>query len=256
MPYNIVAVRTAAETSARLYPVLADTVSAYLVGMEEADGTNVRPFRATGLTVFEVKNNQHSAIGTLRDTALEVYLTDARVIVACAKISKGNARRRGDDTGASGMTLAGTGNAVGRAPAARRSRGECLVGHIRYPWLVQIGATARTGIRTHNALRLEIRDKTPSGLRTLLLEIILDKRAEAPAIAQQIARRCARYHLDHDIAPGNKHHAAYQTLAGASALTSERGNYAFYVMPTYYFISSATAHLARAGAGVGVGAHP
>ena len=220
MPYNIVAVRTAGDTGARLYPVLADNDSAFLVDMEEPDGSNIRRLRAAGLTVFEIKDQQKTLIGRLKDTPLDVYLTDARLIVARAKINTGRIRN-------------------GR-------RGQCLVGHIRYPWLVQVGATARTGIKTHNALRLEIRDHTADGVRVLVLEIILDKRAEAPAIAQQIAQRCARFHLDNDITSGNKHYAAYQAIASTAALVPQRGSYAFHVMPTYYFASPATAYISRA----------
>lgn len=248
MPYNIVAVRTAEEIGAGLYPVLADSDSAFLVDLEEADGRNVHRLRATDLTVFEVKGRERVHIGTVRDITVEVYLTDTRLIVACAKYDKGGVWHSGNYTDVAGMAIAGTANIISRSRATRRSRGKCLVGHIRYPWLVQVGATSRTGIRTDNALRLEIRDKTPTGVRVLLLEITLDKRANAPALARQIAQRCARYHLDHDITPDNKHHATYQALTTTAALTPERSTYAFHVMPTYYFASAATAYLTKAGA--------
>jgi hypothetical protein len=246
MPYNIVAVRTPEETGAGLYPLTADTHSPYLVIMDESDGSNVRRLRATGLSVFEVRDNDRLHLGAVRDIPVDLYVTDARLVVASAKFDRGGGWHSPDHTDLAGMAVAGV--AISRSRASGRNRGRCLVGHIRYPWLVQVGATSRTGIRTSNALRLQIRDKTPDGIRALVLEISLDKRADAPAIAQQIAQRCARFHLSHDISPDNKHHDTYQALANTPALTSARGSYAFHVMPTYYFTSPATAYLSRAGA--------
>lgn len=247
MPYNIIAVRSADETGAAMYPVLSDDGDPMLVALEEADGRQIERVTGSGLIVSELRDNQRHRIGKLEDVDIEVYVTDARLVVACAKYAKGGGWHGGDYTDIAGMALAGVANAVSRARVARKRRGNCLVGHIRYPWLVKVGSTSRQGIGTTNALRLQIQERTTNATstRTLLLEITLDKRTNAPALAQQIARRCARFHLARDITPGSQHHAAYQALTSVNALSPEKKTFAFHNMPNHFYAVPATAYPSR-----------
>lgn len=248
MLFNILEVRTEDESDAALYPILAAGRAPHPIATEPEDGTEIWRLQATGLRVIEVRDGKRVQLAELLDVDVDLLVTASRVIVACQEFEKSGKRWHTDNyLDVTGYVAAGLANAIGRARAKSRNRGRCLVGHVRYPWLTQVGATTRTERGTHNALRLQIREKTTHAARLLLLEILLGKSTDAPAIAQRIAQLCAQFHLDRNAPPGSEHHDVFRALATAPVLMPEPKKYAFHVMPSYYYARPDTAYLSRTG---------
>jgi hypothetical protein len=243
MAYNIIGLRTAddAEHGGALYPVLGDQGDPYLVEIEPADGTQIMRISASGLAVREraTPNAPVKAIGTFNDIDVDVYITAARIVLACEKYEKG-----GGWIGLSGggLIVAGAANAISHARTARRRRGKLLVGHIRYPWLVSVGARTKEGFGTSNGLRIIAKEKTPAGTRTIMLDLTLDKRADSPALAQRIAQRCANFRLDHDITPDNEFHSGFEVLKTAPRRIPEPKTYAQHTMPMAWHVAANSAY--------------
>lgn len=244
MTYNITIIRTADtdDGDASLYPDLSDEGSEYLTALEPEDGTAIIRLRPQSLTIHELQNDKLVSLGRLNDVPIDVYITDTRVIVASDKFTKGGGWH---GFSVSGLAVAAAANAVSRARAARKRKGKVFVGHVRYPWLVKVGATKRTGMGTSNGIRLAVVDNTTGVKRRLFLSLELDKRTDAPALAAEIARRCARFRLDRDITPDAKNRGKFEALAQAVPLTPEPKSYAFHSTGDYFFVKETTAYLKR-----------
>ena len=191
MSYNVLTVRNADFDDGSMYPVLGD-VSCH-IELEELDGADIGRLSATALTVHSV--NPQKRLMSVRKIRAEVFITDARVAIACEKYDKGGGWR-GFSVG--GLMTATALNAVSKARASMRRRGKMLVGHVRYPWLQKVGFTTKTGVLSGEQIRLVLTESTGGVKRALMFDLLLPSNVSAAATAQAIAQRAARYRLAHD----------------------------------------------------------
>ena len=129
MSYDILTIRTADANDGYVYPIFGEDD---LIEFEDLDGQNVQT-----IDVHAIDGRQGARrIAHLQKISATVYITDARVAVACVKYDKG-----GGFTGfsAGAMATAMAINAVSKARASRRRKGKMLLGHVRYEWLHQVG---------------------------------------------------------------------------------------------------------------------
>lgn len=152
------------EFEGRLAPVPGTEPNSIL--FEERDGPDVLSLDARALLYKH--NDVVSA--KAQDVRISLFVTAARFAFACTRYEKG----RG---------VAG----------ALRSRGKCLVGQIRYPWLSRVGSTCRTGRRKAVEQLVLCWYTSPEEEHRLFLT--LDPGYTAAEWAAEIARRAARYRL-------------------------------------------------------------
>ena len=118
----------------------------------------------------------------------DLFITDTRVGLACTKYDKGG----GWWGGPTALAL----NAGSKALAALRRRGKTLVGHIRYPWLVSVLYTTRTGMFSDENIRLTCTVPTKDGYAPLIVTLQLPKTTSAQMVATEITQRAARFKLN------------------------------------------------------------
>jgi hypothetical protein len=148
--------------------------------LEPRDGRNVRQV-ATKDILVSLGGKQ---VGKVENVRIDLYITDARVALACSKYDKG-----GGWLGSPGaMVLL---NAGSMALAAIRRRGKMLVGQVRYPWLTGVGSTSKFGWLTEESLTLGA--GAPQG--RMYLRVTLHKGEDAAGLTAEIARRAAAYRL-------------------------------------------------------------
>jgi hypothetical protein len=229
MTYDILTIRTAQHDNGSLYPVLGD--DRFPIELEDLDGSNVQSLVATALTVSEMRGSRLHHVARVKDIKADVIISDARVAVACSKWGVG-------DGAVAALGL----NAVSRACAAHRRRGKMLVGHARYSWLRAVGAETKTGFKSTEAIRIGVVSKLDGGERRLYLTCTLPKNVSAVAVAREIVRRAARYRLAHTAIEDDETRAKFEALTTAESLRPEPKKFAFYNLPTFFFVSSASVY--------------
>jgi len=238
--FNVLTIRTGAETGDdALYPALSEPDQPGLIALDSYDGGNIVSIVATAVRVLEIAATSRTLI-KLREVRIDVYVTDGRIALACEKYDKGGGWT---GFGVGGVLVAVTANAVSKARAASRSRGKVLVGQIRYPWVKAVGATSKTGFGTDEAIRIEFAEKSGGSVVRKVLELTLPKNIDATLVAQDVARRVATYRLANtaDLKPENA--ASFATLSqGPALLHPEPKKFAFYQMPTYFYVGVSTAY--------------
>jgi hypothetical protein len=238
--FNVLTIRNGAEAGGdALYPALSDADQPGIIAPDSYDGGNITSFVATAVRVFEVAATARTLI-KLREVRIEVYVTDGRLALACEKYDKGGGWT---GFGAGGVLVAVTANAVSKARAAKRSRGKVLVGQIRYPWVKAVGATSKTGFATDEAIRIEYAEKSGGSVVRKMLELTLPKNTDAKLVAQDVARRVARYRLANtpDLKPESR--ASFEALSrGPALLQPQPKKFAFYPMPTFFYAAANTAY--------------
>ena len=174
------------------------------------------------------------------DIRVEVWITDARVALACSTYDKGG-------TWYGGVTALAL-TAGERAVAAVRRRGKMLVGQVRYPWISRVGSTAKFGWLTDE--RVILRFKDPDG-DVWELYLTLPKRSDAAELAAEVARRAAAYRLSSDPDPQSNTIAALQELLGAERRPGDPANknvIKFHVFPTFFAVGETSARFLPLGA--------
>ncbi len=239
MSFNVLAIRTGSEAGdGALYPVLSDPSEQVLVELDSYDGSDTKTFVATGVKVLQVGETLKTLI-RLRDVQIEVLVTEARLALACEKYDKGGGWV---GFGVGGFVVAQAANAVSKARAAKRSRGKVLVGHVRYPWVIAVGATTKSSFRTEEAIRLEIAEKERGVTVRKLVELTLPRSMNATLVAQDIARRVAACRLTSsgELAPAER--AALTAVSqGPALLAPAPRKFAYYRMPTFFYANARTA---------------
>lgn len=226
MAGGLVAVRSWRDPEDSAYPIPSRSGSQWVVRLEGDDGV-VAPFVANGLT------ERHGVSGgrpmEVSDVSLEVLVTDARVAFGCVNFDKGG----GWFGIGGGALLAMFANGFSKAGAAWRRRGKALVGHVRYDDLVAVGGVSRTSGSPREALRLVLGQGEPMKV-TASIELKIDKAIDSHRIAQEIARRAARWRLRDDLVTGADEAALVEMLA-APKLTSISGEFAMHALrgPSY-----------------------
>lgn len=234
MTFNILTIRTAEFEDGSLYPVLGDESSE--IEFEPRDGKDVKSLFANRLAVHRIVGSNLEKQASVADIRASVFITDARVAVACSKYDKGGGWR-------GGSLAVPVLNVVSHARAAHRRRGKMLVGHIRYPWLVSVGFVEKSGMGSSDGLRLKVIEKVEGVGRTMTLDIGFPKGTDTARLAALIAQRAAQYRLTHDPELGEKELVSLTNLArGPQQLVGQPKQYTFYEMGTHFFVSSGNAY--------------
>jgi hypothetical protein len=203
------------------------------VVLERRDGTNIERLTAksaemtrNGKTVFKVS-----------DVKIDVFITDARVALACSKYDKG-----GGWIGSAGAMIVF--NAGSKALAAMRRRGKMMVGQVRYPWIARVGSTAKTGWLSEERLVFDAKVSADTVLR---LTLELPKNVDAGRIAAEIARRGAAYRLASEGQLADDERAALRELSvaepSAAGSDEKKNDIRFFAMPTFWTIGEESARL-------------
>jgi hypothetical protein len=151
------------------------------VVFEPRDGDSIEALTAK-LLEFKVGDRTRLRVRKVR---VDLFITDARFVVACSKYDKGG----GWVGGATTMVVF---NTVSKARAALRSRGKMLVGQVRYPWLEWVVGVPKTGFTSEETLVLRC---TAENGTPMVLKLGLPKNIASARVAAEIADRAARYRL-------------------------------------------------------------
>ena len=185
--YTICAVRPAVALAddpdaGLLWPLPGATADA--IAHEPRDGSNVQRLVAREVVVGSLDDTRV----LLRADAIraQVFVTDARLAVACAKYDTGG--------GWIGGPIALALNVGSRVQAARRRRGRTLLGQVRYPWLCGVYARRGRGWRAQERLRLVVEGDAGK----LYLDVGLARGESATELATDVIRRAARFRLEHE----------------------------------------------------------
>jgi hypothetical protein len=162
-----------------LFPVPGEQKNTVL--FEPRDGDSIQPLNAKALD-FKMGNR---TVLSVRKVRIDLFVTDARLALACSKYDKGG----GWVGGATAMVVF---NAVSKTRAVLRSRGKMLAGQIRYPWLQWVGSSPKTGWTNEEMLIMQCAAEDGTSLR---LTLTLPKNIDAARVAAEIADRAARYRL-------------------------------------------------------------
>lgn len=241
MGYEFLAVRDESSDDGALYPVLGSAEDAScLIELEELDGPSVVQHPVKDIYVRRVEGSKLRYLKRVQDIKAVLYVTDARVALACEKFDKG-----GGWVGfsLSGMATAAAVNAVSKARASRRRKGKLLVAHVRYPWLGSIAFTAK-GVGFLNSEEVSFRTQIVEDGTTKVLELTvhLGKGASAPAIANDVAQRCARYRLRHKHDLGDEDRLLLNQLLEAPPLAPEPKRVVRYLLGPYWKVSTKRAY--------------
>ncbi len=249
MSFKVLAIRSGEDTGDdALHPLLSDVSQPELIALDAYDGSNVMRAVATAVSVIEVSGNGFKTLVRLRDVKIDIYITDGRLALACEKYDKGGGWV---GFGGAGAAIAITANAVSKVRAARRSRGKVLVGHIRYPWLKAVGASSKSGFGSAEAIRLEYSQKLSGTAVRRALDLTLPKNIDATLVAEEIAHRAAAYRLAYY--PEMKPEARTEFVRLSQAppkLQPAPRKFAFYHMPTYFYVSAQTAFPGASRSGI------
>ena len=185
-------------------------------------------------------------VASVENTQIEVWITDARIAVACSTYNVAHVRSAWlppqdlqdvvDDV---------IDNVVGKAVESVFNRierhGKMLVAQFRYPWLRAVGSTSRSRGEPAEMVMLEARVNEEANWR---LEIAFPDSTNAAEIAANVTRRAARFRLavEEHIAP--EEDAALLNLASAVPFASEaKGGVAYHVFPRPWDVTEASAAL-------------
>ena len=237
MGYTILAVRSADEDDGRLYPVIGADRDP--VEVDELDG-DIQRVTGSGVEVKELVAGGWKTVGQFKGIKAEVLITESRLVVACDKYEKGGGWV---GFGAGGLAVALAANGVSKARAARRRRGNMLVGHVRYAWLRCVGFKPKTGWASNEEVRLGVAVKTEDGTtRELFLDVTLPKNVDSSQVARVIVQRAARYRLAHTQIDADEERTQYEELANAPSLSAAAPKkFALYQLPRYFYVSTASA---------------
>ncbi|MBR6349362.1 MAG: zinc ribbon domain-containing protein [Lachnospiraceae bacterium] len=116
----------------------------------------------------------------LSDIAMNIYVSDARVMFLCDQYDKGG-------TWHGGLTAIAL-TAIERGVAKARTNGKTLAGHIRLEWLKHIMYMHKSGILYDESMRLVYCDRAETFWR---LDVSFPKSVDAVVIANDIMHRAA-----------------------------------------------------------------
>jgi hypothetical protein len=232
--FNIIGIRTHESNDGRLYPLVGDSYTP--IEFEEHDGEPVW-VTASALSVGEVAGGGIRNVAKMKDTKIDVMISDARLALACSKFDKGSTWW---GIGGGGATAALVFTAVSKARAAHRRKGKLLMGQVRYPWLKNVGFTSKRDWKTNETIRLNLIENTSGTDRELVLDLILPKNVDACEVARAIAQRAARYRLDFTDVPDDRRER-FEALVTCGPIAPEIGRFAMYRLPTFFKANASTA---------------
>ena len=203
--------------------------------LEPRDGGNVRTLTARGVRL----ERNGATVFRCTNVRIGVFITDARVALACSKYDKG-----GGWIGTPGAMIMM--NAASKGLAAIRRHGKMMVGQVRYPWIVGVGSTARLGMGSEERLVLDCKSDQANRLR---LTVYLPRDIDSAAVAAEVARRAAHYRLRSEADLAEDKRSAFTALTLTQPLPAGPKNVIqFHRMPTFFFVNAHSARMAPTGA--------
>lgn len=192
MSFPIVDVRTQHHAPDELFPLVAEADLAVVL---HADDTRAMSVTGREISVRTQLEGHVREVVAVRRRAVEVTITDARVIVTCEHVP----------------------------------RGSVLAGHVKYPWLVAVGGSSRQG-RLDDELRMIVRRSAGD---YAVLTVGFEHTVDVNALARDIARRAADRWLETHSGDAHENTALWQGLAAAEKLQAADGEFALHWMPDH-----------------------
>lgn len=217
-----------------LYPVPGS--QANTVALAASDGSAPTVVTAEGIELerYDERGGRWEGEASISDVKIGVYVTDCRVAFVCSRYDKGG----GWVGGVGAMVVL---NAASMVRAAVRSRGTTLVGHVRYPWLSNIGAAPKAGWGGSEQIAFTCQDAATGSILRLVL--MFPKQVAALDLANQIASRCARYRLSTEPGVTPEIRATLERALAAPVLhVPEKGKLATYSFKPASKVEAATAY--------------
>lgn len=220
----------------RLYPVLATGELDRTIEMSRADSNPVS-YGARGLVVTRTVDQRSRKLLVLDDHSVDVWVTDARVILHCAKYDKGGGWW---GFGGAGVVVALAANGVSKARAARRRRGTAAVGHVRYPWLAAVGGSPKTSLLDQAQLVIRVVEPTSEGGGLVAFTLSFSRSTDVLGMAADIGLRTARHHLASDQLT-QPQRVAWEEFCQTISSAPTQGRVPVHVLPTHYHVQPQTA---------------
>jgi len=208
------------------------TLAPNTLATEPDDGFDMQASTSLALRVraFRGPGQPSKVILEFRKIQASVFVSDCRVAVACSKYDSGSKLQ---PLGLGALPVALAYNAVSRSKAAKRRAGNMLVGHVRYPWLISVGFTEKSGMLSTNTLRLGLANPNHPGLKDSLILDIEMPNVNTRELARDVVRRASNYsltHFDGQMPPERRYH--FEELAqGPDVEPVPRG------FASYFFLS-------------------
>jgi len=228
-PFRLLAVRSADDQDATMYPVLGDDKN--LIAFEELDGESRDHLVGTALWVYERVGGKLIERFSAVKLRLDVFITDGRVAVACDKYDKGGGWIVFGGGGGA-LVTEGALNAASHLLAARRRRGKALVGHVRYPWLTNVGFTSQANGSRSESIRMMLMERQGAADVSKVLDVRLPSDVDAGEVASRIAQRCVAYHLRYTTMADDIRDRCI-ALTDSGRPHADPGTFAFYNMPIW-----------------------
>jgi hypothetical protein len=219
--FALLAIRTADEEDASLYPVLGDPRMP--VRLDACDG-NAQRLTAKGLSLSEQSFGRRTSLAGVRDVKIDVVVTDARVAFTCAGHAAGV-----------GWVGARTG-AVAASVSARRRKGSVLVGQVRYPWLRAAGFLPGGGWLSEQQIRLAVTVRQARADRELLLDLQLPRGVSAEALCRALVSRAARHRLTRIPCEPDEQRSLVALLDPPMLPRPGKSGFAIYELPGSYLV--------------------
>jgi len=211
-------------------------LEANTIMLEERDGSDIRRIAAKGAWV-ELNDKRTARVSDVR---IDVFITDARLALACTKYTKGGGWI---GFGGGGVITALALNAGSKALAARRRHGKMLVGQVRYPWLRSVGSSGKTGWGSEERIYLN----TKASDTEVCLAVTLPKNVDSASVAAEVARRAARWRLAHEREFTDEQRSRLEELTTAEPLEPPKGKIRFHVFPNYWKVHEKSARFGLDG---------
>lgn len=237
MTYRILAVRSSAdEQGGAMYPLIDGNRD---LRLEPLDGSNITRVEGKALSSQRAVDGKLQRI-TGANVDCELYITDARVAVRCLHYDKVHWDGQANwDLVTMGGGMALTDLAIRKVYHAAKTRHKALVGHLRYPWIRDVGFQADEARKGGLGLRFRVTVGTPTQSEDLYLTVQL-RSGDAEALAREAAMRVARYRLAH-AKLDEVRRILTERLLGVEPLAPIPGQVAWYRIPTFSFAGPNTA---------------
>ena len=157
---------------------------------EKADKNIGMPLKSKVTVLYELKKgaDKYQTIFRLSDVKVDVYITDARVVLICDQYDKGGTWRGG----LSAIAL----NAIERGVARARTSGKTLVGHIRYEWVKHIMYKRKSGFLSDESILIVYPDRAGNYWQ---IQMDFPKDVNSASIANDIMHRAATLRTKFDL---------------------------------------------------------
>lgn len=176
------------EETAGLYPLLDD--DRYVVA-EADDGARDSAFKVMDAAVHYFTGDDWEKLASIDEGKIEVTPTESRLIYYCRKWSHGGYI---GTSGPIGMVVLATTAAVSGARAAARNRGNALVGHIRWGWVMRIGLQAKTFFKTPMVAIIVAESVSETEMIPFRISVSFRSMNTAEEFCDTIISHCRDYH--------------------------------------------------------------